>query len=410
MITRLEKKIPVWGDYDVVVAGGGIAGVAAALAAARSGVRTCLLERFSGLGGLATMGHVIVYLPLCDGFGRQVSFGLAEELLRLPMRYSSCRPSGAWQDPSRATNEQLRARRYELRFDPAPMALGLERLLYEAGVTLMYETLVVDVVRGADNAITHLVVENKSGCGAIKASAVVDATGDADICHLCGEPEEVATNNSASAWYYAVSPDRLVSLQCGAGNYNGKLGAGYDGTNHVSVTEQLIKSRELILADLEKVNAARAENGQTKLDPFYIPFFASFRMTRHLVGDLVLEPSHVHQWFDDAVGIFSDWRKPGPVFALPWRALHAATTPNLLTAGRCISSTGDTWDVTRVIPVCAVSGEAAGAGAALAVQTKKNMRDIDTGALQTILRGRGVRLDPELVKPARTEPSEGCDG
>ena len=85
MKTILEnaKEIPVAGDYDVIVAGGGVAGIAAALAAARHGAKTLLLERMYMLGGLATSGLVTVYLPLCDGAGHQVSFGLAEELLRL---------------------------------------------------------------------------------------------------------------------------------------------------------------------------------------------------------------------------------------------------------------------------------------------------------------------------------------
>ena len=83
---RIEEKareIPLAGEYDVIVAGGGVAGIAAALAAARHGAKTLLLERTYLLGGLATAGLVTVYLPLCDGEGHQVSFGLAEELLRL---------------------------------------------------------------------------------------------------------------------------------------------------------------------------------------------------------------------------------------------------------------------------------------------------------------------------------------
>ena len=81
MIQRPERSVPVWEAYDVAVVGGGVAGVAAALAAARSGAKVCLIEKYAGLGGLATMGHVIIYLALCDGRGRQISFGIAEELL-----------------------------------------------------------------------------------------------------------------------------------------------------------------------------------------------------------------------------------------------------------------------------------------------------------------------------------------
>ena len=127
-IKRPARAVPVWGSWDVVVAGGGIAGVAAALAAARNGAKTCLVEKYAGLGGLATLGHIIVYLPLCDGRGRQVSFGIAEELLKAPIPYGAARPAGAWAAPAGATDEALRKERYELRYDPGPMVIALERI------------------------------------------------------------------------------------------------------------------------------------------------------------------------------------------------------------------------------------------------------------------------------------------
>ena len=119
--------------YDHVVVGGGFAGVAAALASA-----TCLLERTNVLGGLSTQGHIIVFMPLCDGYGRQVTFGIPEELLRLPMKYSAAKPNGAWVD-KKGTKAELSAARYELVFDPGPMMLGLERALVDAGVDIFYD-------------------------------------------------------------------------------------------------------------------------------------------------------------------------------------------------------------------------------------------------------------------------------
>ena len=86
-IEEKAKQIPVYGEYDVAVVGGGIAGIAAALAASRHGAKTVLIEKQFALGGLATLGLVTIYLPICDGCGRQVSFGIAEELLKLSMKY-----------------------------------------------------------------------------------------------------------------------------------------------------------------------------------------------------------------------------------------------------------------------------------------------------------------------------------
>lgn len=105
------RKTPIVGAYDVAVVGGGVAGIAAALAAARCGAKTILIEKQFALGGLATLGLVTIYLPLCDGCGRQVSFGLAEELLRLSIRHG-------WEDRYPApwlengTQEERKKRRF----------------------------------------------------------------------------------------------------------------------------------------------------------------------------------------------------------------------------------------------------------------------------------------------------------
>ena len=401
-IQRPARSIPVWGDYDVAVAGGGIAGVAAALAAARSGVKVCLIEKYAGLGGLATMGHVVVYLPLCDGRGRQVSFGIVEELLKAPMQYSACQPAGAWADLSTAAEEALRKNRYRLVFDPGPMAIAMDAMLEAAGVDIVFDTQLVDVIEGADAAITHLVVENKSGCGAFRVKAVVDCTGDADVCHLSGEMTETSTNNVRAAWYYAVDADRKVILSHAVDAYGNEEKhphlQRFDGTDWRSVSRQIIDSRKFVVEHTNNRNVLRKELGESPIYPFAVPFFPGFRMTRHLVSDYVMSPVDRHVWHDDAVGVFSDWRKPGPVYSLPIRCLLGVTTPNLSVAGRCLSSMGDTWDITRVIPVCAVSGEAAGTASAMAVQAGCTLRELPVDRVQSRLVERGVVLDPDLVK------------
>ena len=103
-VTEPQRELPVSEECDVLVCGGGIAGVAAALAAARTGARTLLLEREYMPGGLATLGLVTIYLPLCDGEGHQVSTGIAEELLRLSVVHGmeqSALPT-AWLTPQGA--------------------------------------------------------------------------------------------------------------------------------------------------------------------------------------------------------------------------------------------------------------------------------------------------------------------
>ena len=95
-ITEAAKQTEISDRCDVLVCGGGIAGISAALSAAREGADVLLLEREWLLGGLATAGLVTVYLPLCDGLGRQVSFGIAEELLRLSVKHGAENGCDAW--------------------------------------------------------------------------------------------------------------------------------------------------------------------------------------------------------------------------------------------------------------------------------------------------------------------------
>ncbi|MBO5202624.1 MAG: FAD-dependent oxidoreductase, partial [Lentisphaeria bacterium] len=126
--------------YDIAVVGGGIAGVAAALQAARCGMKTVLIEKTVLPGGLATTGLVRVYLPLCDGNGHQVSFGITEELLRASYKYGPGDIPEDWKNGKNAPESG----RFRALFSPASFILALDELLEDAGVDIWYDTLVCD--------------------------------------------------------------------------------------------------------------------------------------------------------------------------------------------------------------------------------------------------------------------------
>ena len=136
-IVEEQRKTPVYGEYDVLVAGGGVAGISAALAAARQGARVILIEREYVLGGLATLGLVTFYLPLCDGMGNQVILGIGEELLRLSIRHGAeDKYPAPWLEGG--TFEERKAVRFEVQFNPHLFALEAEQLLLREGVTILY--------------------------------------------------------------------------------------------------------------------------------------------------------------------------------------------------------------------------------------------------------------------------------
>ena len=119
-----------------------------------------------------------------------------------------------------------------------------------------------------------------------------------------------------------------------------------------------------------------------------LPIIPQIRMTRRLVGEYELDEGQMHTFFKDSIGMVSDWRKRGPVYEVSFSTLYSKKVRNLITAGRCISVTDEMWDIMKVIPCCAVTGQAAGAAAAIC----EDFSNIDIEKLQEILRNDGVVL------------------
>ncbi len=391
-ITEQEKRLEVTDECNVLVCGGGIAGISAALAAARGGADVLLLEREWLLGGLATAGLVTVYLPLCDGYGRQVSFGIAEELLKLSIKHGAESGENPWL--SGGSDEEKTKQRYIAQFNPNLFAFEAENLLLENGVRLLYGTAVCDAVTDGDK-ITHIIIENKSGRSAIAAEKVIDCTGDADICKLSGENTELfKQGNVLAGWYYSIRDGKYTAKIVGASDKpdshktpeeleKSKKLYRFGGVDAKELSDMMIRSHYETLNDFLKYGDGTKEKALATVTT--IP---QVRMTRRLSGRYTMHDTEMHKEFADSVGMFSDWRKRGPVYELPFSTMTGEKIHNLLAAGRCISVTDDMWDITRVIPVCAVSGEAAGTAAAMC----RDFTGININELQNKLKANGVIL------------------
>ncbi len=399
------RDLPVDATYDVVVAGGGIAGVAAALAVARQGASVVLIEKQFGLGGLATLGNVIVYLPICDGNGRQVMGGIAEELLHLSVaELKGTLPKArfvpvpeCWLKP--ATAAERAKRRFLTSFNPFAFQMAMERVLEQAGVTIMYDSRVCHVFRDGP-AMTHAVVENKSGRMAIAGGAFIDASGDADLCAQAGCRVEVFPNNVLAGWHYEIHNGELrIVIFSNAydkehGRGNNSKGPYFDGTHHRDVTRHVIETRKLIMERLEKKN----ESPDVASYPMGLTSIPGFRVTRRLHNAFSLGECHRHVWLEDTVGFTSDWRRRGPVYPITLNSMQSDEVRNLFAVGRCLSADNTLVDVTRAIPTCAVSGEAAGIAAVMLVREKYAGGNIPIDELREKLIAKGNLLDPELLK------------
>ena len=392
-IIEPERKIPVKAEYDTVVAGGGIAGIAAAAAAARGGARVLLIEKQYMLGGLATAGLVTIFLPLCDGMGRQVTFGIAEELLRLSVRhgYEGEYPSAWLENGSYAEKAK---HRFEVQYNPYIFAIEAEKLLKATGVDILFGTSVCEAYV-SDGKIRHIITENKSGRTAVALKNIIDCSGDADICRLAGENTVVfSQGNVPASWYYYVENGENKLKMLGFSDIpdsqktaeqleNSKSSLRFTGLEADELSDLTLYSHSVLLDDFLK---------KGKDTPNYslssIATTPQIRMTRRIDGKYTQDDTEMHKEYNDSVGLFSDWRKPGPVYELPFGALTGRKIINLLAAGRCISATDAMWDITRVIPVCALSGQAAGTAAAM---TDK-FDGIDINKLQDNLKLNGVIL------------------
>ena len=271
-------------------------------------------------------------------------------------------------------------------------AMLAEQLLISEGVEIIYDTVVTDVIKNGD-VIETVIVDNKEGHLGIKTKTVVDATGDADICGYAGEKTKTFIENRFAAWYYSFSKSGLVLNKYATFLY-GNLGEDdrtYDGLKTDDINAMIIKGHgDILNRILEKRKTTKDET----VMPTSIPLVPEFRMTRRLVGLYELDEAEERKTFEDSIGMTGDWRKKGPIFDIPYRALYGRRVKNLITAGRCISVTESMWDITRVIPTCAVTGEAAGTAAAMAVQSEtKTFSDLEVKKLQNVLISKGIHIN-----------------
>lgn len=157
--------------------------------------------------------------------------------------------------------------------------------------------------------------------------------------------------------------------------------------------------RRLLREHYRRLHEEMGGSGRHAVYPLVLPTMAQLRMTRRIAGRTTMQPGEGNKYVADSVGMCPDWRAPGPVWEVPYGALVPESVEGLLVAGRCMAAEGDAWDVMRVIPSAAVTGQAAGLAAALAAGSGITPGDVGVSELQACLRRRGIPLHRDELAP-----------
>lgn len=396
------RRVPVIGRPDVLVVGGGSAGIAAAVSAARRGAETWLLEGSGTVGGLATFGLINLLLTLDDGAGTQVVAGLCQETVDRLGPAAVHPPRSDWnrEDPALVAHWRRwgliwgapESVRYSVAFDPEAFVDVAYDMLRAAGVRLRLHTWFASLSMEGDR-VSAVFVESKRGREAIVPGVVIDATGDGDVFVAAGAPHETV-EIPPYLWFrvggVVGDPDAFAFKTTAPGRYLvpwGPHADRVDATDPDSMTAGTLACRDAARAELERLRRDVPGFEHAWLDDYARTL--GITESRRLIGDHVIAREDGDVRFPDSVAQTGHWTRRGVVFDVPLRSLTTSTASNLIVAGRCISTTRYVHQATKEIPAAMATGEAAGAAAARAA-TDGNVRTLDIAALRADLAASGA--------------------
>jgi ribulose 1,5-bisphosphate synthetase/thiazole synthase len=394
-VIQPERPLDVMHETDVLVVGAGPAGFAAAVAAARAGAKTALVERYGYQGGLWTGGLVLLVYPTHateNGVLTKVVRGVGDELLGRVAKFEHG-----------ATN--YAAGKRDPTTDPEITKLVMDEMVQEAGVKMFFHCWVADVVMDG-NSVRGVVLESKAGRQAILAKVVVDASGDGDVFAAAGAEFEQRLH-AIGLVHRLGNIDRADQAKLKAAGFKtlGSVeplpsvrwvnlrGPSTDGLDVGELSRLEMEHRRSIW---KRVQQLRQTPGGENLFLLQTAPQLGVRITRLLAAmkQLTDAEARASTKFPDTIGVGGTYGAGGgrPGWPIPYGALVPKRVDNLLAAGRCICVDTNRVEDMRLIATCLITGHAAGAAAALSAQSKCRPRDVDIPQLQQLLRRQGAYL------------------
>lgn len=426
-----SRVIPIWGVYDVVVAGGGVAGIIAATAAARNGAKTAHIERYGFLGGTATAGMVTPISEFKKN-GRQIIGGIPWEFAQRLGKLN-----GAILDYSNGA----------VPFDQECYKLAAQQMELEAGVELLLHSYLTAVIY-ENQQIRSVIIENKSGAFAIKGKVFIDCTGDADVAYMAGVPMQDDYGGQMqpmTLWFKlgGVNTEKLPSLHLDTSNkrrYNKDVSAlltqkkeaglcgNFGGPWFITAMRDSIININITRMGADASNWQAQQKAELQLredmfnlvrilkedvDGFQNAYLlesgtqAGIRETRRIKGvftvpaEDILEAVH----YEDSICMgahcidmhrasdqVQDVRFLDAPYYIPYRCMITAEYDNLLVAGRCVSADHRAFGSMRVQAPCMAEGHAAGCAAAICARNGHSVHDINIPLLRQTLAQQGAIL------------------
>ena len=413
------KEIPVYGRYDVVVAGGGCAGFAAAVAAARTGAKTLIIEQFPFFGGTATaslMATIVGVRNQVKPDELQVCKGIGEELILNMIAEGGAEHSrNSYESEKRSDTKGDLS--YNYAFDTEIFKKVTLDMAVEAGCDILFHTYFADTSVEED-CVKGIIVENKSGRQAIFARVVIDATGDGDVAARAGAAFWQTKRDEAprlvDAIMYKISGfDPDTDFPGGLfGNELvlwGPATDGRDATDAKELTDMEIATRRAVFDHLENLKKERPDLKNARVADTGV--LLGIRQTRFvkgvytLTGDDVLEgaafPDSIAMGANPVIHYFGYRRfLTHEGYEIPYRCLVPEKTDGLLVAGRCMSSDQIAYESWRAMAHILNIGEAAGTAAALSVRTDVQPRNLDVSLLQKTLIENGAEIGQGRTTPS----------
>ncbi len=449
------KKVPLH-ESEVVVVGGGPAGIAAAIASARNGAQTLLIERYGFVGGMATAGLVGPFMTSysLDG-SEQIIKGIFDELVtRMEKAGGAIHPSKV-RAGTPYSAFLVYGHDHVTPFDAEILKIVAFDMLKEAGVKLLLHTYFIDTIT-ENNTIKYIVFANKSGLQSIHPKIVIDCTGDADVAFSAGVPcrkgrdsdglmqpvsmffrirnvdtkklsEYIAAHPGERPFSriveeakkkgdFPIARDAVLLFQTpkeGEALVNVSRIHNINGTDPYDLTKAEIEGRKqvMILIDFFRKYVPGLEN----VELVQIAPQIGIRETRHIVGEYTMTEEDVlySKEFHDVIGLNSfpidihsltgvfgrfEGPKNNKYYEIPYRILLPVNINNLLVAGRCVSATHEAAGSLRVMPPCFVTGQAAGTAAALSVKNNILPKKLDHKELQKTLISQDVVLPKRIIE------------